>query len=193
MDDTVRLPSERSFGLLFAAVFAGFAGWAWYAGRTTLAAALLAVSAVFLALALAVPRALALPQPPLVSARRRAERGREPDRAGRDVRGDVRSRRARDAHRRPRSAQAPIRRSRRYLLGRSPSAGATARIVQATVLGTLMSFLKELWAFLKARKKLWLLPIILGPRRARRPADPGAGIGRRALHLHAVLTRDPGG
>jgi len=25
-----------------------------------------------------------------------------------------------------------------------------------------MSFLKELWAFLKARKKLWLLPIILG-------------------------------
>ena len=24
-----------------------------------------------------------------------------------------------------------------------------------------MSFLKELWAFLKARKKLWLLPIIL--------------------------------
>jgi len=25
-----------------------------------------------------------------------------------------------------------------------------------------MSFLMELWAFLKARKKLWLLPIILG-------------------------------
>ena len=25
-----------------------------------------------------------------------------------------------------------------------------------------MSFLKELWAFLKARKKLWLLPLILG-------------------------------
>jgi hypothetical protein len=25
-----------------------------------------------------------------------------------------------------------------------------------------MSFLKELWAFLKERKKLWLLPIILG-------------------------------
>jgi hypothetical protein len=25
-----------------------------------------------------------------------------------------------------------------------------------------VSFLKELWAFLKARKKLWLLPIILG-------------------------------
>ncbi len=25
-----------------------------------------------------------------------------------------------------------------------------------------MSFLNELWAFLKARKKLWLLPIILG-------------------------------
>ena len=24
-----------------------------------------------------------------------------------------------------------------------------------------MSFLKELWAFLRARKKLWLLPIIL--------------------------------
>ena len=25
-----------------------------------------------------------------------------------------------------------------------------------------MSFLKELWAFLRARRKLWLLPIILG-------------------------------
>ena len=25
-----------------------------------------------------------------------------------------------------------------------------------------MSFLKELWAFLRARKKMWLLPIILG-------------------------------
>ena len=24
-----------------------------------------------------------------------------------------------------------------------------------------MSFLRELWAFLKARKKMWLLPIIL--------------------------------
>jgi Family of unknown function (DUF5989) len=24
-----------------------------------------------------------------------------------------------------------------------------------------MSFLKELWAFLRARKKLWLLPIII--------------------------------
>ncbi len=25
-----------------------------------------------------------------------------------------------------------------------------------------MSFLKEFWAFLKARKKLWLLPIVVG-------------------------------
>ncbi len=25
-----------------------------------------------------------------------------------------------------------------------------------------MSFLKELWAFLRARKKMWLLPIIVG-------------------------------
>ncbi len=61
LEPTVRLPSERSFGLLFAAVFAGFAGWAWYGGRTMLAAVLLAVAVVFLALALAAPRALALP------------------------------------------------------------------------------------------------------------------------------------
>lgn len=61
MEDSVRLPSERSFGLLFAAVSAAFAGWAWYAGRTTLATVLALAAAVFLALALAAPRALALP------------------------------------------------------------------------------------------------------------------------------------
>ncbi len=61
MEDPVKLPSERSFGLLFAAVFAGFAGWAWYTGRTTFAAALGVVAGVFLVLALAAPRALALP------------------------------------------------------------------------------------------------------------------------------------
>ena len=61
MEDSVKLPSERSFGLLFAAVFAGFAGWAWYAGRTMVAIALAAAAAAFLVLALAAPRALALP------------------------------------------------------------------------------------------------------------------------------------
>ena len=61
MDDSVKLPSERSFGLLFAAVFAGFAGWAWYAGRATFAAGLAAAAVAFLVLALAAPRTLALP------------------------------------------------------------------------------------------------------------------------------------
>jgi hypothetical protein len=33
--------------------------------------------------------------------------------------------------------------------------------IQEPVLGPDMDFLKELWTFLKVRKKLWLVPIIL--------------------------------
>jgi hypothetical protein len=61
MEDTPRLPSERSFGLLFAAVGAGFAAWSWYAGRSVIAAAFLVAALVCLALALAAPRLLAWP------------------------------------------------------------------------------------------------------------------------------------
>ncbi len=61
MEDPVNLPSERSFGLLFAAVSAGLAGWVWYGGRTTAAVALAAAAVAFLVLALAAPRTLALP------------------------------------------------------------------------------------------------------------------------------------
>lgn len=61
MVDPIRLPSERSFGLLFAAVFAGFAGWAWYAGRPTLGATLLVAAVLFLALAFVAPKLLAWP------------------------------------------------------------------------------------------------------------------------------------
>lgn len=61
MVDPIRLPSERSFGLLFAAVFAGFAGWAWYADRPTLGATLLVAAVLFLALAFVAPKLLAWP------------------------------------------------------------------------------------------------------------------------------------
>jgi len=61
MEETPRLPSERSFGLLFGAIATGFAGWFWYSGRTMLASALLVAAIVFLTLALAAPRLLAWP------------------------------------------------------------------------------------------------------------------------------------
>ena len=61
LEDPVRLPSERSFGLLFAAVFAGFAGWAWYAGRPVLAGALVVAAAALVAVAFTIPRLLAWP------------------------------------------------------------------------------------------------------------------------------------
>jgi saxitoxin biosynthesis operon SxtJ-like protein len=61
MEDTPRLPSERSFGLLFAAVSAGFGAWSLYAGRSALGGTLLVAAIVFLLLALAAPRLLAWP------------------------------------------------------------------------------------------------------------------------------------
>ena len=61
MEDTVRLPSERSFGLLFSAVFAGFAAWGWYAGRSVLAGTLAVAAVALLALALGAPKLLAGP------------------------------------------------------------------------------------------------------------------------------------
>jgi len=61
MEDTPRLPSERSFGLLFAAVSAGFGAWSLYAGRSVLGGVLVVAAIVFFALALAAPRLLAWP------------------------------------------------------------------------------------------------------------------------------------
>lgn len=56
-----KLPSERSFGLLFAGVFALIAGYSAYKGWPSLVTVLLAcVSAVFLAAALLWPGRLAL-------------------------------------------------------------------------------------------------------------------------------------
>jgi hypothetical protein len=61
LEDTVRLPSERSFGLLFAAVFAGFAGWSWYASLPVLAGTLGVGAVALLAIAFGAPKLLALP------------------------------------------------------------------------------------------------------------------------------------
>ena len=61
MDDTIPLPSERKFGLFFAAVFGGFAAWSWRAGRPVQASVLLAVAFALLAAALLAPRWLAWP------------------------------------------------------------------------------------------------------------------------------------
>ena len=50
-----------------------------------------------------------------------------------------------------------------------------------------MTFVAELWQFMRARKKYWLLPIILHDGAVRRPdrADPGHR--GRAVHLHDLL------
>ena len=50
-----------------------------------------------------------------------------------------------------------------------------------------MDFVVQMWRFLGARRKFWLLPIIVVTRGARRAAGAGAGLGGRAVHLHAVL------
>ena len=51
-----------------------------------------------------------------------------------------------------------------------------------------MSFLNELWRFMRERKKFWLLPIfvVLGLFGALLVLTPGLGGG--AVHLHAVLS-----
>ena len=52
----------------------------------------------------------------------------------------------------------------------------------------MIALLRELLAYMGARKKWWLLADRGGARRGRRPLDPGAGLGCRAFHLHGVLT-----
>ena len=51
-----------------------------------------------------------------------------------------------------------------------------------------MEFVAQMWRFLRARKKFWLLPIIVMMVAARRADRARAGLGRRAVHLHAVLS-----
>ena len=51
-----------------------------------------------------------------------------------------------------------------------------------------MSFIAELWRFMRVRKKYWLLPIVLMMAAVRRPDRADAGHRRRAVHLHDVLS-----
>jgi hypothetical protein len=55
-----------------------------------------------------------------------------------------------------------------------------------------MSFIKELWAFMRARKKYWLLPIVVMMVLLGVFDRPGAGKCRGALHLYVVLTSPHG-
>lgn len=48
-----------------------------------------------------------------------------------------------------------------YVLGDEAASGSSTRVIQESVLTSDMDFLLELWAFLRIRKKLWLLPIII--------------------------------
>jgi glucose-6-phosphate-specific signal transduction histidine kinase len=61
MNDAISPPSERTFGLFFAAIFAGAAAWTWYADKPVLAGVLLAGSIVLLPIALLAPRWLSGP------------------------------------------------------------------------------------------------------------------------------------
>ena len=56
-----------------------------------------------------------------------------------------------------------------------------------------MEFVAELWGFLRARKKFWLAADRGRDGAVRRPAGAGQGLGRRAVHLHAVLRAAPCG
>jgi len=47
------------------------------------------------------------------------------------------------------------------LLGSEDLVSLRFSTYEASVLGDAVSFLTELWLFLRVRKKLWLLPIIL--------------------------------
>jgi hypothetical protein len=61
MDESIPLPSERKFGLFFAAILGAFAVWSWRSARPALAGTLLALAAFLLIAALVAPRWLALP------------------------------------------------------------------------------------------------------------------------------------
>ena len=50
-----------------------------------------------------------------------------------------------------------------------------------------MSFIAEVWDYLKARRKFWLLPILIVMVMLGGADRAGAGLGGRAVHLHAVL------
>ena len=53
----------------------------------------------------------------------------------------------------------------------------------------MQEFVIELWAFLRERKKFWLLPIIAILCPVQQSAGAHAGISSGAVHLHAVLKR----
>ncbi len=46
-------------------------------------------------------------------------------------------------------------------MDRAGTAGTRARVDQEPVLRAEMSFLREFWAFMRVRKKLWLMPIFV--------------------------------
>ena len=52
----------------------------------------------------------------------------------------------------------------------------------------IVSFLRELWAFLRVRKKYWLMPVLHRHGAVRRLDRADQRLGGRALHLHAVLS-----
>jgi hypothetical protein len=41
------------------------------------------------------------------------------------------------------------------------AAGAGARLDEKAVLGDVVSFIAELWEFIRSRKKFWLMPIVV--------------------------------
>ena len=51
----------------------------------------------------------------------------------------------------------------------------------------IVSFLREFWAFLRVRKKYWLLPVFDRHGAVRRPDRAHQGLRGSAFHLHAVL------
>ena len=184
--------SDRSFGFVFAAMFAiigclpllhlGSPRW-WAFG----------IAAVFGLLAIIRPQPPASSQSGMARARATAAPDRKPARHGR---GLFPLRHAdRVDHAAARQGRVVACAPSRFveLLDRPGAIAAGTRIDETAILNAaintsnVMSILVELWEFLRVRKKFWLAADCAGALGLRRPDHPGAGIGRRSIHLHAVL------
>src|SRR5688572_24024472 len=110
----------------------------------------------------AAPHVARRADPPVAAAGRGAAPRGEPHRAGRPLRAAHRAHGVAAALVGGRPAQARLRRIRTHVLDAVRAAQAQPRRFPATVLrNAMVDFLSEMWRFLKARKKLWLLPVIL--------------------------------
>ena len=74
-----------------------------------------------------------------------------------------------------------------YWIGRDPP-GLHVSPSRSSSQASMYLFIKELWAFIRVRKKVWLAPVILFHCRHSRIASSGTRFRDRPIHLYAILT-----